>query len=781
MLKKLLKKARAKVALVLAVGMMFQGAIPAKAVVYMPDVNEDMADPEYWYSKVEEPKEKLATKNEIAELNNLTINTSGTNMYDLKAMSETFDGKKLNESLKSAVKNELEGKIGKWYNAENETISAEYIEDIIENVDNVDAVENQEIKYGIVVNPSTLRAYPTDKMLLDDPGDYDFDNLYLSGVRVNEPLVIKSVSYLKDYYYAYSTCVSGWISAEDVAICKDRDEWLSAWDIDEDNKLVVYDNKMYTEESNTYPETSNRMLTMGTYLEMVPDDEIEIVDTGDIPSARGVVVGTNRAAYNNYVVYMPVRKADGSYEKKITHISQGAGVHAGYYKLTVKKIMDIAFECLGDTYGWGGMLNADDCSEYMRNVYACFGLDLPRNTTWQQKMPVKKYTFIVPGADATEEEVEANLELKKRALDTLKPGAILYFSGHEMMYLGSDNGKYYVISSTSTIMNPYMEGTRQRARGVIINTLDTKRANGNTWLKSLITMAIPYAVGANNEAEIMEVPEATTIPVETASEETSQVTTEASAEVTSEVTAEASAEVSAAPTSEATAEASAEVSAAPTSEATAEASAEVSAAPTSEATAEASAEVSAAPTSEATAEASAEVSAAPTSEATAEASAEVSAEPTSEATATANAIATLAPTNMSSSASTVTSTSSVKNGDLFKVGNYQYKIKSTSAKTVILTKELKAKKVITVPKTVKIKSINYKVVEIGKKAFYKNNKCKIIKIKGANLISIKNPIFNKKKLKKTKIKKVKLKCGKKQKKKYLKLFKKEMIKVAYKK
>ena len=42
-------------------------------------------------------------------------------------------------------------------------------------------------------------------------------------------------------------------------------------------------------------------------------------------------------------------------------------------------------------------------------------------------------------------------------------------------------------------MNPKKDGVRQRARCVAINTLDIKRANGNTWLESLTCATIPFA------------------------------------------------------------------------------------------------------------------------------------------------------------------------------------------------------------------------------------------------------------------------------------------------
>ena len=118
--------------------------------------------------------------------------------------------------------------------------------------------------------------------------------------------------------------------------------------------------------------------------------------------------------------------------------------------------------------------------QYLRNVYACFGINLPRDTSWQQKAAVFGY-------DVSEYTDEQKLEL----LDHMPLGTILYFSGHAMMYLGQSGGKYYVISSVST-MKPVSLSSKQRIRSVVINTLDTQRANGKTWLSSLITYKVPW-------------------------------------------------------------------------------------------------------------------------------------------------------------------------------------------------------------------------------------------------------------------------------------------------
>ena len=155
---------------------------------------------------------------------------------------------------------------------------------------------------------------------------------------MNEPLVITSVSSDGNYYLAKSISCSGWVAAADVALCADKDEWLSAWDFSPEKMLVVYGDKLYTEMSLTGAQTSNLLLTMGTVLELADiENPNELID--------------NRAAYQNYAVWVPIRNEDGSYAKKLTLIPEHADVSEGYLQLTEKNIAKVAFGALGNTYG----------------------------------------------------------------------------------------------------------------------------------------------------------------------------------------------------------------------------------------------------------------------------------------------------------------------------------------------------------------------------------------------------------------------------------------------
>lgn len=74
---------------------------------------------------------------------------------------------------------------------------------------------------------------------------------------------------------------------------------------------------------------------------------------------------------------------------------------------------------------------------------------------------------------------------KKALLDTLPAGTILIMPGHEVIYIGKENGLYYVINNSSSLLPPDDPDTVVSPRGVIINDLSVLRSNGKTWLENL--------------------------------------------------------------------------------------------------------------------------------------------------------------------------------------------------------------------------------------------------------------------------------------------------------
>ncbi len=421
-------------------------ALADGAVTLMPGVTPEMSDGDFWADRQYGADDVILTPEEIAAFNLDSAAQKGTMVMDLRTADDTYDGKAYNENLEKSATADAEHYFGWTYTGDGQEADWDYFQAMIDNGLDPDESEEKPVRYGIAVKRTLLRVFPGPGPIQDDPNDPDFDYQALSSIRVNEPMLIYNTSADGKYYQARISSCSGWVPAQDVALCKDKEEWLSAWDLEPEKLLVVYGNKIYTDASNSAPDTAVRMLSQGTALELAADIEPD------------QLIG-NRSPYHNYVVYLPVRRADGSYEKQLALIPETAKVSVGYLPLTMRNIAMVALESLGDAYGWGGMLDTEDCSGMIRTVYKCFGLDIGRNGNWQYNMNIEKIDM-----------TNMSLEEKKLILDQMPLGSALCFDGHEMMYLGKADGEYYVISTVSSIVSPN-SGEILRTRDVMINDM----------------------------------------------------------------------------------------------------------------------------------------------------------------------------------------------------------------------------------------------------------------------------------------------------------------------
>ncbi len=414
-----------------------------------PNVTAEMHTAGFWHNKKNCSTEIIMTEKEIADFNRAVLDTPATYTNDLAAVEGTYNGTELAE-----LNANFESPAGLFLNGK--AVEESYYEAIRENIRKSPVTDNMPYRFGFAVNRTVMKAYPYEDYLSDDPTDPEWDNLVSAAIAVNEPLVLLFTTADGKFTMARSQCCSGWVPTADIGFCKDKAEWEKY--INPDKFLVVTGEKVYLEPSAD-ADLNEKMLTMGTVLPLVTKD------TGSV---------SFRLPWSNYVVKMPARNEDGSFYQKDALIPANRDVNVGYLPYTSANVVTQAFKSLGNRYGWGGMMNAQDCSSYAREVYRCFGFELPRNTTWQSAMPAD----VTVMSEMTDDE-------KKAVLDTLPAGAILIFPGHEMLYLGEDNGLYYTINDVSSLVSPEQPGVIIRPRSVVVNDLSTLRANGTTWLTNL--------------------------------------------------------------------------------------------------------------------------------------------------------------------------------------------------------------------------------------------------------------------------------------------------------
>ncbi len=429
----------------------------AAGIKTMPNVKQEMLSAAYWIQKMGNPNEVIMTSYEIKKFNSDIIEELPTVMLELNKMKEKYT----RDEIKKVVN--ITFPLKPCY-IDGKKVSKEYKEKIIKQLNVTDIPEESTVKYGVAVKRTNMKAIPTRDIISDDPNNIYYDIFQNAAVHVNEPMVIIHESLDKEWVYAYTESCSGWVQVSDVAVCTNRGMWLNR--IKYNDFIVVTGDKIYLEANQTSPELSQLELSMGTVLPIAKQYEIkEPVD--------------GKYTYNNYVTKIPVKDKNGELNYKIVLIPVSRDVNVGFLPYTRANILNQAFKMQGNRYGWGGMLDSRDCSLFIQDVYRCFGIRLPRNSTAQSKIPSK-----------TAELSDIDIESKKQALDNLQPGAVLYFPGHVMMYIGKENDRYYVISSLGSFATFGFGSNNKKvihANSVTVNDLSIKRVSGIEWIEAIST------------------------------------------------------------------------------------------------------------------------------------------------------------------------------------------------------------------------------------------------------------------------------------------------------
>lgn len=436
----------------------------AYSVEYAIGVTDEMCNPEFWKERTNtDCNELLMTDDEILAVNQAGIDGKGTYIFDIEHI-DNINGYQQAQNLNPAPP------AGKEFYIRGEKVDlASYYKKINDAIHTTGYTEtSMEPEYAVTVRICNMRDIPTKDVLGYTASDPD-DQMLLESLTVNEPFLIRAKCTIDGtmFYYGYSLNCTGWICGDDLAICKDKAEWLDAWkcDIDGEDFIVVTTDKIVLDKTYLCPNASELMLRIGTTLKLVPENEMP-----EIIGERGI--------WNNYIVYIPVRNADGSYSKEAAMISQHCKVNVGYLDFTQANILDVAFECLGNTFGWAGWLDSFDSSLYMAAVYRCFGLNIPRNGQWQRKVPGTAYSL----AGMSDEE-------KMKFIETMPAGTMLFFDGHVMMYLGKENDTGYVISSLGKVAESEGEKIVKSIYGICITPLTVRRNASygyTTWLHNMV-------------------------------------------------------------------------------------------------------------------------------------------------------------------------------------------------------------------------------------------------------------------------------------------------------
>jgi hypothetical protein len=129
------------------------------------------------------------------------------------------------------------------------------------------------------------------------------------------------------------------------------------------------------------------------------------------------------------------------------HRAPISGLYSTRRPLTWRALLDEAFSYLHFPYGWGGEKGGLDCSRLMMEIFAGFGLKLPRASGAQAKAG----TFSIDLTTVSDESTR--IALIEAAAD--HGVVLLHLPGHIMLYLGrNDDGRPMVLHSLAEYVAP---------------------------------------------------------------------------------------------------------------------------------------------------------------------------------------------------------------------------------------------------------------------------------------------------------------------------------------
>lgn len=233
-----------------------------------------------------------------------------------------------------------------------------------------------------------------------------FDNNQQSLVVANTPLFVLHISKDNAWYFVVTPSYTAWAPKQDVAFV--GDVFIKQWKA----KKFITPSK----DNISILDANNNLLIKTRIGEIYPLDKI----TANYYQVLIALAGVNQHAAIKI----------GKIAKKDAHIFPE--------KLTTRNIASLANTMMGNPYGWGGTLGYRDCSSTMMDLFAPFGIWLPRNSAAQVK--TSNYINL---ADLT-----PSAKIKTIIARSIPFLTLLHMPGHIVLYVGKQNGIIYVFHDT---------------------------------------------------------------------------------------------------------------------------------------------------------------------------------------------------------------------------------------------------------------------------------------------------------------------------------------------
>lgn len=256
-------------------------------------------------------------------------------------------------------------------------------------------------KRGIALQRLNLRNFPTAKPLFHDPrkaGEgFPFDYLQNSTVHPNEPLYISHYSADRVWVYVLTSYATGWVRSDTVMRIDART--AETWRQKDLGAVMGDGTPFYTPEgAYLFREAVGMLLPIAGTTE-TNGTQLNVMTRGGLSTTRTQELRTMPLVFNR------------------------------------ANLTQVVNAVLQTKYGWGGYYGERDCSSTLRDIFAPFGIWLPRNSFQQSQVG----EIIMLEGLGNEEKLE-RIRTFGVPFQTL-----LYLRGHVVLYLGLYNGEPAVL------------------------------------------------------------------------------------------------------------------------------------------------------------------------------------------------------------------------------------------------------------------------------------------------------------------------------------------------
>ncbi len=379
----------------------------------LPNVSPEMENPEFWIKKIKNPGRLLLTPEEIQKMNEENLKGEGLYLCKVKGLKEEWTQEEI-----LALSDEDWGGLGRTeeirYGRYGSPLEDSFWNELIKNLNKESLKEKSRMLFGLIVKRTDIRVFPTEEISMSTPTGYEFDRFQHSSISPGSLIGIYHFSQDRLWAYVQTGFIRGWVRTTALATAKGKKEAVD------------------------YEEAKERLLITGSFVKVFGDPSLhQIIFLAQMGNTFPILNQPSNTGITPpcYIIQIPFREVDGALTFRKGYLSKDEDVHPGFFPYTQENLARQAFKMLHQPYGWGEMFGARDCSRFIMDIFATFGILMPRNSKLQARIGISLG------------QIEGmTIKEKQRVLDRAIPLATtLRLPGHIMLYLGKDKGNYYAI------------------------------------------------------------------------------------------------------------------------------------------------------------------------------------------------------------------------------------------------------------------------------------------------------------------------------------------------